>query len=285
MPVFLLGDRFSGTLNFGLCSLCESANRSFSGADGWTSATDSFPLLHRAGRMDFLGEADRRAVEISIRCPVERLRDRSCLGVQGGVSRGVRSVGVAEPGVADPDAGSVRGDLASGVADPWVSETFGRGVGFGRCILSNSWARGLIGSLGVPSPERGVVDVGWLLTGILVIGGVPGLVDNLGSLHRAERFAVPNSTALRQFGWTRGTRADLVNLNLSVRRPFPAFPAWVIVGHAFAPLFQALDGSWGLIDQTETAFDAYTASIDLDRRVGSGSPSTGSRSRTRKGFY
>lgn len=122
--------------------------------------------------MDFLGEADRRAVEISIRCPVERLRDtRSCLGVQGGVSRGVRSVGVAEPGVADPDAGSVRGDLASGETDPCVSETFGRGVGFGRCILSNFWARGLIGSLGVPSPERGVVDVGWLLTGILVIGG------------------------------------------------------------------------------------------------------------------
>jgi hypothetical protein len=159
--------------------------------------------------MDFLGEADRRAVEISIRCPVERLRDRSCLGVQGGVSRGVHSVGVAEPGVADPDAGSVRGDLASGVTAPCVSETFGRGVGCGRCMLSNFWARGLIGSLGVPSPERGVVDVGWLLTGILVIGGVPGLVDNLGSLHRAERFAVPNSTALRQFGWTRGTRADL----------------------------------------------------------------------------
>jgi hypothetical protein len=87
MPVFFLGDRFSGTLNLGLCSFGESGSCTFCGADGWTSATGSFSLLQRVGRMVFLGEADRRAPEISIRCPIDMLRGtRSCRGVHGGES-------------------------------------------------------------------------------------------------------------------------------------------------------------------------------------------------------
>ena len=115
MPVFFLGDLFSGTLNFGLCSCGEAASGDSSDADGRDSASCSLPLLAMAaGRMGFLGEADRRAPEISIRCPIDMLRGtRSSRGVHGGVSRGVRSVGVPEPGVAVPDAGAVRGDLVS----------------------------------------------------------------------------------------------------------------------------------------------------------------------------
>jgi hypothetical protein len=114
MPVFFRGDRFSGTLNFGLCCFGEPESGDSSDADGRDSASSSLPLLARtAGRMGFLGEADRRAPEISIRCPVDMLRGTRSRGVHGGVSRGVRSVGVAEPGVAAPDTGADRGDLAS----------------------------------------------------------------------------------------------------------------------------------------------------------------------------
>jgi hypothetical protein len=174
MPVFLRGDLFSGTLNFGLCSFGEPVSGNSSDADAQDSASCSLSLLARtAGRRGFLGEADRRAPEISIRCPIDMLRGtRSSRGVHGGVSRGVRSVGVAEPGVAVPDAGAVRGDLASSGTVTVVTEPNGtRRIGIMRS-LSTRLARGLSGSRGVLPPEGGVVDCGRLLTGMVVIGGI-----------------------------------------------------------------------------------------------------------------
>jgi len=113
MPVFFRGDRVSDTMNRGLRSRGELAGCAFSGSEGRTSPYDSFPLLDRVGRMVFLGEVDRRAPEISIRCPTDMLRaTRSCGDIHGDVSRGVPSFGVAEPGVCEPDGGSLLGELA-----------------------------------------------------------------------------------------------------------------------------------------------------------------------------
>ncbi|HEX2474687.1 MAG TPA: hypothetical protein VHK01_08075 [Lacipirellulaceae bacterium] len=79
-------------------------------------------------------------------------------------------VGVAERGVAARDAGTVRGEVASGVTVPDVTRPRDRRrSGFGRWLKA-CCARGLIGNRGVPPAEGGVVDPGGA-TGMVVMGG------------------------------------------------------------------------------------------------------------------